>query len=178
MEGNLYLYRYFPASPVQNSLTVGSNVPNGGTESYIELAKALNILGQTTLSTSVNAARWALNAAAGDFQNASVGNLFQEFDHEQALIGFKANGSPVYKAISTATFSGSGDLASQCFAMATDLETSNGLEISGLNAEEQSDISLLVRFSSAQKTGFAYEVFTYFDSMVVLRENNVLELIQ
>lgn len=170
--------RYFPASPVQNSLSVGSNVPNGGTESYVELAKALNILGQSSVSTSVNASKWALNPAAGTFEDASAGNLMQEFDHEQALLGFKANGTPVYKPISLASFSGSGDLASQCFAMATDLETSNGLEISGLNAEEQSDISLLVRFSAAQKAGFAYEVFTYIDSMVVLRENNVLELIQ
>lgn len=81
--------------------------------------------------------------------------------------------------------------------MATDLETSNGLEISGLNAEEQSDISLLIRYSAQQGVGAAdagktfattpaniaangmiFDVFTYIDSMIVLRENNVLELIQ
>jgi hypothetical protein len=64
------------------------------------------------------------------------------------------------------------------FGMAIDLETSNGLEISGLNAEEQSDISLIARFSKAQSEGFIYDVFSYIDSMIVLRENNVLELIQ
>jgi ornithine carbamoyltransferase len=54
-------------------------------------------------------------------------------------------------------------MGSQCFAMAIDLETSNGLEISGLNAEEQSDISLLARFSAAQGSGFSYDVFTYIE---------------
>jgi len=170
--------RYFPASPVQNSTSVGTNLPNGGVESYVELAKALNTLGNTTLSTSVNAIRWAQNPLSGSFFAASVGNLFQEQDYDLTLLGYKANGTPVYKQMSAATSSVSGDLASQCFGMATDLETSNGLEISGLNAEEQSDISLLVRFSNSQITGFAYEVFTYFDSMIVLKENNVLELIQ
>jgi hypothetical protein len=163
---------------VQNSLSVGTNVPNGGCESYAELAKALNILGNNTITTSTNAAKWALNAAAGDFLTSSAGNLLPEFDYEQALIGFKATGTPVYKAISSATSAASGDLASSCFAYATDLETSNGLEISGLNAEEQSDISLLIRYSASQSSGFGYEVFTYIDSMIVLRENNVLELIQ
>lgn len=176
--GNYLLNRYFPASPVQNSLSVGTNIPNGGAESYVELAKALNILGQTTLTTSANAAKWALNPAAGDFQTSSAGNLLQEYDYEQALIGFKATGTPVYKAISSASVATSGDLASSCFAYATDLETSSGLEISGLNAEEQSDISLLIRYSAAQSSGFSYEVFTFIDSMIVLRENNVLELIQ
>jgi hypothetical protein len=135
------------------------------------------MLGQTTLTTSSNASKWALNAAAGTFETTSAGNLLQEFDYEQALVGFKATGTPVYRAKSSSTSAISGDLASSCFAYATDLETSNGLEISGLNAEEQSDISLLIRYSAAQSSGFAYEVFTYIDSMIVLRENNVTFLL-
>jgi hypothetical protein len=67
-----------------------------------------------------------------------------------------------------------GTLGSNCFAMAIDLETSNGMEISGLNAEEQSDISLIARYSAAQSPGFVFDVFTYIDSMIVLRENNVI----
>jgi len=177
VEGNLFLKRYFPASPVQNSLSVAGNIPNGGVESYTELAKALNTLG-TSLSTSVNSSKWALNAAAADFTAASLGNQLQHSDYDTSLIGFKATGTPVIRTISTSTNATAGDLSSQCFAMAIDLETSNGLEISGLNAEEQSDISLLVRFSGAQATGYSYDVFTYIDSMIVLRENNVLELIQ
>lgn len=71
-----------------------------------------------------------------------------------------------------------GNLGSSVFCMAIDLETSNGLEISGLNASEQSDISFIARWSSPQKAGFVFDVFTYIDSMIVLKENNVLELIQ
>ncbi|OYV41656.1 MAG: hypothetical protein B7Z80_00945 [Rhodospirillales bacterium 20-64-7] len=62
--------------------------------------------------------------------------------------------------------------------MATSLETTNGLEISGLNAEEQSDISLLVNWTMSQDTNNVLEVYSYYDAMIVLRENNILELIQ
>jgi hypothetical protein len=62
--------------------------------------------------------------------------------------------------------------------MATDLQTSNGIEIAGLNAEEQSDISLLVQWSAAQSGLFNIEVYTYYDAMIILRENNVMELVQ
>ena len=62
--------------------------------------------------------------------------------------------------------------------MAINLETSNGLEISGLNAEEQSDISLIANYSSAQASTSIMEVYTFYDAMIILRENNVLELIQ
>ena len=71
-----------------------------------------------------------------------------------------------------------GNMGSGCFAMAIDLETSQGTEISGLNAEEQSDISLIARYSDMQAGSFIFDVYTYIDSMIVLRENNVLELIQ
>lgn len=73
----------------------------------------------------------------------------------------------------------SGTLGSACFAMAINLETSNGVEISGLNAEEQSDISLIANWSSNQvKDTPVIEVYSYYDAMIILRENNVLELIQ
>lgn len=170
--------RYFPAAPVQNSLGTATATPNGGAESYVELAKALNILGATTLSTSVAAHKWAMTSYAGDFATNTVGNILPEHDYKYALLGYRQGGVPVVKEISSATSAASGDLPSCCFAIATDLETSNGLEISGLNAEEQSDISLLVRYSDNQEAGMGWDVFTYIDTMIVLRENNVLELIQ
>ncbi len=72
----------------------------------------------------------------------------------------------------------SGQLSS-IFCMSTCLETTNGREISGLNAEEQADISLLIKFNNiTAEYNFNIEVFTYYDAMIVLRENNVLELIQ
>ena len=72
----------------------------------------------------------------------------------------------------------SGNMGSQCFAMAIDLETSNGMEISGLNAEEQSDISLIATYSGPQNLNYSIEVYAYYDAMIILRENNVIELIQ
>lgn len=106
---------------------------------------------------------------------------------------YNANGNLNTSAVEQATNSFCGTLGSACFAMATDLETSNGVEISGLNAEEQSDISLIANWSAAQVTGATQspggntvtggipstlEVYSYYDAMIVLRENNVLELIQ
>ena len=185
--------RYFPAAPVQNSLTVGSNIPNGGCESYVELAKAINTLGDNRLSLATNSTKWALNPAptVPVFSVAAVAHpVLPEFDYDQALLGFKPTGAPVLRLASSTFTAGTGaqaaanvscaagDVGSACFCMAIDLETSNGLEISGLNAEEQSDISLIARFSAAQGSGFSYDVFTHIDSMIVLKENNVLELIQ
>lgn len=191
--------RYFPASPVQNAVSTAATVPNGGAETYVELAKAINTLGNTQLSTSCSAARWALNPGKQNFADG-VHAILQEFDYDCGLVGFKSTGGIVVSPpglLANGTSAAAADLGSACFAMATDLETSNGLEISGLNAEEQSDISLLVRYSAQQGIGAAdagktcattaaniasngmiFDVFTYIDSMIVLRENNVLELIQ
>ena len=107
----------------------------------------------------------------------SAGTL-QEFDYENSFGGFAANGVPVFTAIGGGGNSFCGGLGSQCFAMATDLETSNGVEISGLNAEEQSDIALIANWKSPQVTGTtnspsSLEVYSYYDAMIVLRENNV-----
>jgi hypothetical protein len=52
------------------------------------------------------------------------------------------------------------------------------LEISGLNAEEQSDIAFLGNWARPQAATFVLEVYSYYDAMIILRENNVLELIQ
>jgi hypothetical protein len=177
--------RYFPAAPVQCSSNVGSAVTNGGAEAYIELSKALNCVGDYRLSTSVNASKWALQSTAT--------GLLQEFDHTYALGQVGSNGNTFVNAIERNQNSFCGPLGSACFAMATDLETSNGIEISGLNAEEQSDISLIANWKSGQVTGgtntlnanvitgnvpSSLEVYSYYDAMIVLRENNVLELIQ
>lgn len=176
--------RYFPASPVQCSSNVGSAYSNGGAEAYIELQKALNMVGDYRLSSNVNTARWGLQNHVG---------VLQEFDYMTSLKSIGENGVTTASIIETKANAFSGTLGSQCFAMATDLETSNGVEISGLNAEEQSDIALIANWKSPQVTGTSHtingvnitgnvptalEVYSYYDAMIVLRENNVLELIQ
>jgi hypothetical protein len=107
-----------------------------------------------------------------------------EFDYRYTVVRWK-NGAPIVfpvegfaTGISVGGNAFCGNQGSSCFAMAIDLETSNGGEISGLNAEEQSDITLIARWNTAQGPQFVYDIFTYIDSMIVLRENNVLELIQ
>lgn len=167
--------RYFPAAPVQCATTLGSGTTNGGAEAFVELQKALNCVGDYRLSTSTNAQRWAVQGAGG------VGGLLDQ-DYVIGLCGFKADGRPNVFTTWDSTNSFVTITGSQCFAMAIDLETSNGMEISGLNAEEQSDISLLAQWYAPQVSGAAtassLEVYSYFDAMIVLRENNVLELIQ
>lgn len=173
--------RYFPASPVQCGVTAS----NGAAEAYVELQKALNMVGDYRLSAPVSAIRWGvpslsrastsgtapatcladISGAEGDFSFYSVSNG-------------SGKGTSIFPAIDKAYANFAGNLGSSCFAMATSLESSNGVEISGLNAEEQSDISLIVTYSAAQQASFNYETYVYYDAMIVLRENNVLELIQ
>lgn len=180
--------RYFPSQPVQCSTQVGGTVSNGGCEAYVELAKALNTLGDYRLSCPLNTARWATNPMTTTVALGSLHNLLNEYDFDYAFMSFKWTGSPVVDRTSFPASNANnvanvvsqtiaGDLGSSCFAMAIDLETSNGLEISGLNAEEQSDISLIARFSATQQAGFVFNVFTFIDSMIVLRENNVFLLL-
>lgn len=166
--------RYFPAAPVQCSVNTGSAVTNGGAEAYVELAKALNILGDYRLSTACNTTRWASPASS----NSTIRQL-QELDYYTSGVTFAAaTGIPT--VINTGA---GGDLGSQCFAAAISLETSNGIEISGLNAEEQSDISFLCNWKSGQVTGISgvpssLECYVYYDAMIVLEMNNVVKLIQ
>lgn len=176
--------RYFPAAPVQCSSNVGSAISNGACEAYVELQKALNVVGDYRLSTSCNASRWGMQNHVG---------ALQEYDYMTSLKSVETNGVTTISIIETKANAFSGTLGSQCFGMAIDLETSNGVEISGLNAEEQSDIALIANWTKPQVTGnttvinsnsitgnvpSAIEVYSYYDAMIVLRENNVLELIQ
>jgi len=172
--------RYFPAQPVQTSVALGVGIPNGGAEAYVELQKALNVVGDYRLSTSVNTNRWAITP-----WNSTVnGTHYSETDYLANIESFDVSGHPVGVAVeaasATAGNSFCGNLGSACFGMAIDLETSNGVEISGLNAEEQSDIALIANWAAAQAeyANMNLEVYSYYDAMIILRENNVLELIQ
>jgi hypothetical protein len=115
------------------STQVGGSVPNGGAEAWLELQKALNIIGDYRLSSSASSLRWAIPPQAGP--------KLPNFDYREAIVGFSTNGHPLYKTLenasATAGTAACGNAGSCVFAMATDLETSNGVEISGLNAEEQ-----------------------------------------
>jgi hypothetical protein len=156
--------RYFPSAPVQMTLTPSGSVTNGGAEAWVELEKALNITGDYRLSCANNALRWGQEyviALEGDYNNN-----FNKYDAAGVITG------------TAAPAGSSGNIGSQCFAAAVSLESSNGTEISGLNAEEQSDISFMATYSTAQAASFTMTVLSYVDKMMVLRENNAVELIQ
>jgi hypothetical protein len=157
--------RYFPAQPVELSVN-GTASSNGGAEAYLELQKALNVVGDYRLSTACNTLRWS-------YTGVGVSNDFKE-----NVFCFTTAGTPTTSGAKASTLALAGNMGSQCFASAIDLETSNGIEISGLNAEEQSDIAFLARWTLAQSTSYVINVFSYYDSMLILRENNVMELIQ
>ena len=175
---NYYQYRiggrYFPAAPVIcSNYQTSPGTPNGATEAFIELQKALNTLGDYRLSTAVNAMTW------GDkYRDVNDGIVLPSSVQE-------SDGTySVYTQISGQTVVGNGGnlgsspISNGCFCMAINLETSNGAEISGLNAEEQSDISLMCQWSAAPSRSMVVESYVLFDSMIILRPNNVLELIQ
>lgn len=179
---NYYQYRiggrYFPAAPVIcSNYQTSPGTPNGATEAFIELQKALNTLGDYRLSTSVNALTWGhkySDAGNGDTTSISVG----ESDGLYGIIPDVANAGGQYlSAAQMPQYQGS-SVGNSCFCMAINLETSNGAEISGLNAEEQSDISLMCQWSLPPSRAMVVESYVLFDSMIILRPNNVLELIQ
>jgi hypothetical protein len=172
--------RYFPAAPVQLSANVGNNITNGGAEAYVELEKFLNIVGDYRLSPNTSVLNWAVPAII------SGSGAFSEYDYSLLCGGYNSYGIPLTVVAETGAvtvgdaYGGSvtGNMPSSMFCCAINFETSNGVEISGLNAEEQSDISFNVMWSANQSTGFSIECFTYVDVMWVLRPNNYLDLIQ
>ena len=160
------------------STVIGGSVSNGGAEAYVELEKALNIVGDYRLSTGTNVIKWAVPVASAAITlgGSPLATSFSELDYSTGIIGY-VNSCPTYLAVTvaaaTAGNSFSGEVGSSCFASAVSLETSNGIEISGLNAEEQSDIAFIANWSAAQASSFNLEVYSYFDAMIILRENNV-----
>lgn len=197
--------RFFPASPVVCSgweTTTGAH--NGACEAFIELQKCLNTLGDARLSTAICADRWAMPLIKADptgmsrkpgltgayYNDGTYGPYF--LNTADGLYGYdytSKTDNGEYTTVKQAYNGYSTPTLSSIFCMSTCLESTSGREISGLNAEEQADISLLIKFntintgvnSAASTTTtipFNIEVFTYYDAMLVLRENNVLELIQ
>jgi hypothetical protein len=152
--------RYFPASPVQCSLTAGGKIPNGGAEALIELQKALNSLGDYRLSTAVNSKTWGIGLcyngnATGSAVHAAYDYPYSEHDFTTSLTKIKDgvalmagvtayNNSTVTATAPAGGTAFAGNTGSANFGMAIDLETSNGVEISGLNAEEQVILLLIL----------------------------------
>jgi hypothetical protein len=190
--------RYYPGRPVEFFNIGGPNICNGGSEGYYELMKALQIIGDYRLSPPINCNRWATPPSmvnvttqgtsiyTGNSPNIISGTPFNELDYVCDIVGWEkgcplmipqqvAGAASVIVGDDGNTFCG--NVGSSCFAMAINLETSNGVEISGLNAEQQSDIAINAVWSAAQ-SNFTFEVYTFYDAMLILRSGNDMDLIQ
>jgi hypothetical protein len=145
-------------------------------------------VGDYRLKTANNTLRWAVEPATTSVvvgydpvAAANAQTTWPETDYSTSLISFNAMGQPTYQSVMSLQAANlnsfAGTVGSSCFAMSTDLETSNGVEISGLNAEEQSDIALIANWAAPQgginsAAGGAtavntnLEVYSYYDAMV------------
>ncbi len=149
--------RFFPAAPV----VCGETGRAIGCEAFTELEKALHTIGDDRLSVNVS----ALNFASIAPQSLNdYANNFVAYDQSTGAITYGSKGTV-------------GNVAAPAFVAAINLESSNGMEISGLNAEEQSDIALNLVWKNTQAPGNTETVFTYFDCMLILKENNNIQLI-
>jgi hypothetical protein len=167
--------RYYPASPVLNTTVPGVRV--GGAEPLLELQKALSIVGDKRLTTAVNSLTWGKPAIATSkgpgfptIYGADDG-VFRDSSYPDSA-GFPG---AINKTVHPAVIFPAG---SSCFCMAVCLETSNGREISGLNAEEQSDIVFNCKWSATPASGYELIVYTHIDKIMLLKENNVVNLIE
>lgn len=134
--------RYFPSQPVKCDL--------GGAEAYMELLKALNVVGDYSTGNNIDYQKWSCH----NTKNKTGKNI---------------------------SLAGKSYLGGTKFIMATEFESSNGFEISGINAEEQSDVALMFKADgpAAWPTGLArkVDVFVYYDCMLIVRPGNHVDLI-
>lgn len=155
--------KYYPAQPVDCGMTAS----NGATEAYFEFAKALNIVGDYRLSTGIHPARWSRCNGTGS-----------AFDHWSSEVDWNLDVPHIAASKDETLFGFYNGTGPSCFVVAADFETSGGAEVSGLNGEEQNDIALNLEYSSVQDPQCIYDVFVYYDALLVLRENNLVELIK
>lgn len=166
--------KFYPPSPVECSAN-GSAISNGGSEAYIELAKALRSYNDKRLSGNVNTQKWAIQNAAG---------VLHDTDYKTSIQSFGATGIPTLKVVegtSGNTFCGT--VGSQIFVMGVNFDSSTRGELNGLNGEEQNSISLIANWKSPQVMGSENTpslvvAYTYFDSVFVLGANNTAKLIE
>jgi|WetSurMetagenome_2_1015567.scaffolds.fasta_scaffold00451_21 hypothetical protein len=146
--------RYFPSQPV----TCGdTSYSNGAAEAYIELAKALNILGDTRLSTAVTPSRWCR------FKDP---NYAMSYAYD--WVGAEYGGGAVQ---------GIGQYGPSFFVFATSFETSDGSEVSGINGEEQNDIFMTAVWNAAQSSSCRLETFVAYDSLLIIEADNRVKLV-
>lgn len=167
--------RYYPASPCMNTFIDG--VRTGSCEPFIELQKAIKTLGDPTIVSAINSARWNIPASLYDGLTTGEGypSSIACSDGKLTYATTSANGFPAEGATRNSLDEG-GLVLSSVFCMAACLESSNGRELSGLNAEEQSDINLMIKFQTAPPAGYEVVTYTLVDKVMIVRENNYVDI--
>lgn len=145
--------KYYPAQAVLGTTSSGSG--NGGAEAYFEFQKAINLVGNYNHGTAINSSRWSRN-------NTST------------CIDWSGTTDSATTSVDERSY----QFGPSCYVVAADLETSDGTEVSGLNGEEQNDIALNMVYTSAQDASAFYNVYVHYDVLLILRENNIVELIK
>lgn len=151
--------KMYPSQPVMCGNT-STGLSNGACEAYEEFAKALNIIGDSRLSTGISSARW----------NRLVGNVGLS-----SAIDWSGGLDSAATTANTNLHHGDGP---SFFVIACSFETSDGTEVSGINGEEQNDIQLNITYSAAQSVNCNYHCFIYYDAMMVLNANNRVQIIK
>jgi hypothetical protein len=69
--------------------------------------------------------------------------------------------------------------AGQKFIMCAEFENTDVMpdSIAGINAEEQSDISLTIKTSGTTPTAKQIDVFVHYDALLIIREGNLVDLV-
>ena len=176
--------KYYPEEPVKCSTIVGGVVPNSGSEAFVELKKSLHIIGNYSISTENNTLSWALPAGNNDHQLGLTHNILPEYDYDHEVLRFKHTGAPILNVKKYPGEDGNmggpitGSMASSMFCMSVNLETAQGLDVTGLDALNASTIELIARYARPQQSGFVFNVFTYIDCLFILKDNNEVQIIK
>jgi hypothetical protein len=184
--------RYFPAQPVEVHTSLQYNDGPEGVEALFELQKALDIVGAYQTGTLFNAQNWCNSFQQHFGRNALLNASLRNYSAMNRdtigpyKIGTQSEGATTANGLASGCLL---DLADHLdcaqaggpfFIMAADFETSNGLEISGINAEEQSDILLQIKNdapSQVSNYNVQLNVFVCYDALMIIKPNNVVDLI-
>lgn len=180
--------KYFPAQPVEVHTKEYSIMTAGGAEALFELQKCLDIVGafqtgagfvgntwcnqyaQIAVTTNATATANAIQSIAQGNRDISVpysdSGLINAASDDTIVIQetFKARRNPLLQGNSF-------------FVMGADFETSNGLELAGINAEEQSDVMLFIKNAGTANSNMLLNVFIAYDALLIIRENNQVDWI-
>jgi len=186
--------RYFPRRPV-SLVEPGTTFSNGGSEAKSELRKCLHVEKLPNLDVNNWAVPGGYVNSVGQIATANIpGNtqftpsaatfvptILPELDGSSVILGWK-NSCPILGNGETAGSAGSaayGNAKSSCFVSSISVESGDGgYLMSGLNAEAKEGILFIGNWSSPQRTAWVLKTFCWYESCIVLHDNNEVELIK